>query len=357
MAMAALFTGRTPSLDRGTLEPSLPWNGTTWCGLARFRDGADPAEACIPEALPTLAEMLRDAGYWTIGVASNEFLFEPSGFGRGFDDWNEVGTQQSEPGLFRTRAAMRAHRTRTLEHVQAAAEQALARRPSDRLFLYVHYMDVHDYGFRVAELEGRREGYAQAVARVDAAIGRLLETLATLDLLEGAVVIVTSDHGERIDEGHALPGTDGHMGNPTFQEVIEVPLVVAPPLPADAGRPLSHQDLFRLILAIAGADAPAAPELAPGEVLIGERRFRTYLEAGGRFKSVIRRSDGALHLFDLERDPAERIDVAKSHPDVARRHLERVEELSRTLSATPTGVEGLSEGDRARLRALGYAEE
>ena len=44
MSMSALFTGRTPSLDRGVLVPSLPWNGTTWCGYARFAEGPVPPD-------------------------------------------------------------------------------------------------------------------------------------------------------------------------------------------------------------------------------------------------------------------------------------------------------------------------
>ena len=67
--------------------------------------------------------------------------------------------------------------------------------------------------------------------------------------------------------------------------------------------------------------------------------------------------EGAHHLFDLERDPGELSDVAKSHPDVTHLHLQRIDELSRALAASPAGIRRLSEGDRARLRALGYLEE
>lgn len=350
MSMAALFTGRTPSVDRGALMPSLPWNSTTWCGMARFRDGPGADELCIPDALPTLAEELRGAGYWTIGIASNELMFEPSGFGRGFDDWLEIG----RGGLGPLRLPLPGTwTTRTGRHVHAAVERALARRPSDRFFLYVHVMDAHDYPWRKAKT--RRAAYREAVADADAVLGRLLATLERLELLDGAVVIVTSDHGERLGESHALEGLPGHRGNPSFHEVLEVPLVVAPPVAKDSARLTRSQDLFHLVLSIANVTPTRGDELAPDELLLGERHYRTYLN--GRFKSVVRRRDGELHLFDLERDPRERRNVAESHPDVTRRHLERMEELSRGLGAEPTGVEELSQRDRARLRALGYLAE
>src|SRR6185295_18205944 len=59
MSMAALFTGRTPSLE-GTAGQAVPWTGRTWCGLSRFaaREGDD---ACVPASLPTLAEAMRGA--------------------------------------------------------------------------------------------------------------------------------------------------------------------------------------------------------------------------------------------------------------------------------------------------------
>jgi arylsulfatase A-like enzyme len=91
MSMAALFTGRTPSLESGAAGATLPWSGRTWCGMARFASSLEPGGPCLPRSLPTLGEAMREAGYETLGVSSNEFLFRPAGFARGFDAWVEVG--------------------------------------------------------------------------------------------------------------------------------------------------------------------------------------------------------------------------------------------------------------------------
>ena len=168
MSMGSLFTGRTPSVERDRADRTLAWNSSTWCGLQRFARPGDPA-SCIPSSVPTLADKLRAAGYATIGVASNQFVYEPSGFSRGFDDWVEVGKKPTKPGPLDRLALPDAAKTRYFALVNRAALQAVERRASDRFFLYVHYMDVHDYG-------GYRAGrYAKAVRSVDWAIGHLLD--------------------------------------------------------------------------------------------------------------------------------------------------------------------------------------
>jgi arylsulfatase A-like enzyme len=345
MSMASLFTGRTPSIETADPTATLAWNGDTWCGMARFAEG-DGHGACIPASVPTLAVRMQEAGYWTIGVVSNQFLFEPSGFERGFDDGVEVGPGPRRGSRARPRPELGA--LRAGGPVTQATVAALNRRGRDRFFLYVHFMDVHDYPFA-------RVDYPTAVTRVDQAVGALLDLLEQAELLEDAVVIVTSDHGERLGERHPLPGRPGHYGNPAFQELLRVPLVVAPPVVDDPTAPLRTQDLHHLIQEIAGLRPDRGGDLAPDELYVGERRFRTYLD--GRWKSTVRRSDGRLFLFDLESDPREEWNVADAHPHIAEAHRRRIEEVSRSLAVRDERPEReLSERERETLKVLGYVE-
>jgi len=349
MSMAALFTGRTPSLEFNRAERPLFWNSSTWCGLNRFAEKAD--DLCLPPSLPTLAELLREAGYQTLGVASNQFLYEPSGFSRGFDNWVEVGKKPLGTGALARLQLPDASKTRYFGRVNSAASEALDRRESDQFFLYVHYMDVHDHGNTAT---GR---YAKSVRSVDWAVGDLLEALAERELLEGTTVILTSDHGERLGERHAVLGKPGHSGNPSFQEVLAVPLIIAPASQRDPAVFLRTQDLFALILELAGADANAETdaELAADELFLSEIDYRTYLR--GRWKSAVRRSDDQGLLFDLDQDSGEQRDVAKEYPNVAARQRARIDELGGRLSARRAVLERLSEDDRERLRALGYLDQ
>lgn len=335
MSMAALFTGRTPSLESEEGTASLEWNGRNWCGMRRF--AADGEDACIPAALPTLAEALAERGYWTAGVATNPLIFRPEGYDRGFDTWIEVrDDDDSADG-------------RSGEAANRAVEALLASRPSDRFFLYVHLMDAHDY-----QLEER--GYRDSVALADRALGDLVATLDGQGLLDDAFLLVTADHGERLDDRHVVRGTTSHHGNPSFEEVLRIPLLMVPAFfPEGIPGVLRGEDLNRLIKRVAGIQDLGPHDLEPGELFVSETRYQTYRL--GRWKAY-RPRGGELVLVDLQADPGEQRDVAAEHPDVVESIQKRMDELSTSLAAKgevapPTG---LSEEDKRRLQAVGYLE-
>jgi arylsulfatase A-like enzyme len=349
MSMGALFTGRTPSIESGDPGTPLHWNGRTWCGLARLAAADDPEASCVPRGLPTLAERLREAGYRTVGVASNEFLFRPSGFDRGFDAWVEVGLPRSGTGTTEAEAPAQHEtlkRARAGSQVNRAVRALLDRVPPDDLFLYVHYMDAHDW-----DLHG---SYARAVAVMDEAIGVLLDELASRDLLDDAIVVLTSDHGEALAERHVVPGSPGHAGNPSFEELLRVPLLVAPAVIDDPERLVRSEDLGGLLLQLAGGTPAPASDLEPEELYLSERRFQTYRRAG--WKSMRWRRTQKVLLFDLAADPGETRDVAGRHPAMAQEHVERMGTLARRLAAAGDQPAVLSPTDARRLRALGYLE-
>ena len=168
----------------------------------------------------------------------------------------------------------------------------------------MHYVDVHDYFFQ-------KLSYAKAVQEMDQGVGRLLALLESAKLLENAVVVLVSDHGEQLGEMHNFPGelpkSFGHYGNPSFQEQLRIPLIVSP---ARGGRPdrfLRSQDVFQLLLEIGGVKREPSRDTEPDELFVGEARYRTYRQ--GRWKSFLRRADGRHFLYDLEADPLERSDV------------------------------------------------
>lgn len=349
MSMGSLFTGRTPSFENGT-GGTLSWNGHTWCGLARLAD-APGKDLCLPPSVPTLAETLRSAGWWTIGVASNQFLYEPSGFSRGFDQWVEVDDRPPVAGAASRRNLKDTRQSRTWRPVNRAVTQALNQRKSDHFFLYVHYIDVHDYRFE-------KLSYAAAVQEMDKGVGNLLEKLEAANLLEDAVVVLTSDHGERLGELHnfegELPNTFGHFGNPSFQELLRIPLIVTPARFDHPSKFLRSQDIFGLLLEIAGIEKPGARDVEPDELFIGELQYRVYRQ--GRWKSLVRRSDGKHFLYDLEADPLEQEDLGPKFPEVTAAHRKRIEELSQGLAATKMPQREMSESERERLRTLGYVD-
>jgi arylsulfatase A-like enzyme len=352
MSMGALFTGRTPSLESGRAEAPLHWNGRTWCGMIRFAS-SDGDQACIPEGIEGLGQALKRGGYRTAAVVSNFFMFRPAGFERGFDSWVEVGDKPRDPNVI----TLTDPNTRTARKVNHAALKLLEQKSAQPLFLYLHYLDVHDYFLA-------RRSYREAVTEFDAALGSLLDALEERGLVEDALLILTSDHGESLGEVHlmeslAMNGVTSHLGNPSFETVLKVPLIISPPIDEDPSRFLRSQDLFDLILDLAKvpshAPATQAGELEPDELYLSELHYQTYRK--GRWKTTRRRSDGKLWLLDLEEDPDERRDFAGVHPEILASHARRIEELTAELG-TAEGVraETLSPEDRKRLRALGYLE-
>jgi len=342
-SMGALFTGRTPSRETPDPAEPLPWTGRNWCGLRRF---AAPGERlCVPRSLPTLAEELRSAGYETLGVASNHFLFDPAGYSRGFDRWHQVG----DLGRYRLTVEERRARVeaRSGPHVMATVRAALDRRGSDRFFLYVHLMDVHDYALR-------RMSYGRAVELADDAVGELLGALQERGLREGSVVVVTSDHGERFAERHPIEGRPSHFGNPSFEYLIQVPLIVSPARLPPAHGPIRTEQVHERLRALGGAPASPRGDLEPGEHFLSETDWQTYRR--GRWKSMHDRRSERRLLFDLSEDPQEQHDVGPSHPEILEQHAERIRTLTRALVTQPAAPEALTSEDRSRLHALGYLD-
>jgi arylsulfatase A-like enzyme len=346
MSMGAMFTGRTPSLETGDVRRPMQINGRYGCGMARFRD-AGTGKQCIPPSLQTLGEAMRAAEYETIAVVSNGLLFRPFGMDQGFDDWSEVGESRIPRNPKKRQLLRRACESRRGEAVNAAVEAALERRKSDRFFLYVHYMDAHDY-------RAFRAPYRAAVAKADRSVAGLLRIMEKEELLENTVFVLTSDHGERLQEKHFVPGTIGHGGNPSFGEVLRIPLIVSPPVGGIEDRLFRTSDVFALVARIGGAKAAENTDLRDDEIFLGESEWRTYQR--GRWKTLLRREDDRLFLVDLERDPGETRDVSDDHPEIAAEHRARIGQLTRDLAAEADSPRVLTEEDEERLRALGYVD-
>ncbi len=355
MSMAALFTGHTPSISSGDPERSLPWTGTTWCGLSRF--ATRDARECVPTGVPTLAEELGAAGYWTVGVVSNALLFRPYGYDRGFREWIQVGRPWRAPN--------------DAGVVNQAVRDWLARRPSDRFFLYVHYMDVHGRSAKGASFDAATQdgAYAAAVVATDTAIGELLGALDAAGLGDDTAIVLTGDHGEALGETRLQTGISGHSGNPSFEPVLRVPLIVLPAPGNDSAHPIRTEDVFRMIKHLAGLPSPEPGELEPDELLLEEIKFRTYRK--GNWKSIWPRANpvaveglpktfGHLTkpvLFNVTDDPNEAVDVAERYPEIVAAHRKRIDALTEKLAAAPVVGATLSPLDRKRLQKLGYLAE
>lgn len=325
---------------------TLPSHASLFTGLSSARHGArgiprDAQGTASPLAadVPTVAEAMQKAGYWTIGIAANRaFLSSAWGLSRGFDLWlcDQLAKDPRAPYLEAAR-------------VTAMALEALDHRGDRPVFLFLNYMDAHapwlprrgyvrepdaivretlpyDEGWEAARtrLMGARErdattqrswseAYDSELRYLDEHLAPLL---ARLDGFEH--VYVLSDHGEFLGE-HDLV----EHSKDIYEPIVHVPLIVRGEAPGVDDAPIQHHDVARMILANAGiAELPEMEHTA--DMTVSEqywsRKRDLVLSFGRRFDRVRRAfrigdqklilsSDGKDEAYDLATDPGERSNI------------------------------------------------
>ncbi len=77
-------------------------------------------------------------------------------------------------------------------------------------------------------IEKVKSGYDRAVEKADKFIGRILNILSEMALLNNTVIIITADHGESFNEfGEANDFEDYEHGHSLYDTVIRVPLIIS----------------------------------------------------------------------------------------------------------------------------------
>ncbi|MBN2576290.1 MAG: sulfatase-like hydrolase/transferase [Deltaproteobacteria bacterium] len=206
------------------------------------------------------------------------------------------------------------------------------RKPS-KAFVWVHLFEPHEPYEAHAEFSfggGDVDRYDSEIAYADAAIGRLLEWLGKNR--PGAIVVVSSDHGEEFDEHGGR-----YHGSTLYDEQVRIPLILA--VPGVSGRVVRRQveliDVAATLLGLLGVPAPAhmrgtdlgpwlatppAPEelLPPAFAEIEDKR----MIVSGNEKLICDLNWGFCAYHDLATDPHERRNAADEYPDrtLALRH-------------------------------------
>jgi membrane-anchored protein YejM (alkaline phosphatase superfamily) len=299
--------------------------------------------------MPTIAEVLREAGFQTQGLYANGYLASELGFSRGFDEWR--------------RSADRRMPEQVAEHVRAW--QADTRRH----FLYLHLQGIHSglspspeaqaryhldpswfterFGLLIGRAKrdepGARDAYRAAylavVEDVDGIVGEIIANLAPVR--EETLVVFLSDHGEELGE----TGVFEH-GWSVAEALTHVPVIVAGPGIPHARRATgSLAEVTDLVTDALGVEH-AWPVQSPYEgPLASERHGKLALLADGRFKGAWTGAERTV--YDLQRDPSGLQTTAEGGPEVDAA-------LRQWQAATPRGepVTGNVELDPRTLEAL-----
>lgn len=368
-AMTSILTGRLPTGHGAGRHPRRERRFT------RLR-----------EEVPTLAELLAEAGYTTGAVANGGYLRPGFELDRGFEHYD------FHPA---TDEAIR----RADDSVDLALDWIDERDADDEpFFLMLHLFDAHRHydapepargAFTgqfadayegmdglASRLEAEARGdldfalaaYDEEILWVDMQVGRLVEGLRERGLWGEALVGLTSDHGEAFREhGWIAHGTTLH------NEVMRVPLMLWGPgvPPGRRPGPVSVVDLAPTFLDAADVEVPGAvtgasllPHLAgvelPDRLLFAENDLLV-----GHHAAVVSWPLKLIHdfdhetssLFDLERDPQERIDLTASPDRALRRTMRALRRQARELYRGQPGEEvELDPEVTEELRALGYIQ-
>lgn len=163
----------------------------------------------------TLAERLSAEGYRTFAANANPNISVSYGFSQGFEHYEEATGRRK---TMETADAITDAALSTLDGVD------LAGRP---YYLQLQYVDPH-MPYDPPDSYDRGNPYDGEIRFADAEIGRLLDGLHARGLLDDALVIVTSDHGEGLESHPGVFGSSQH-GTHLYDSVLHVPFIVSHP--------------------------------------------------------------------------------------------------------------------------------
>ena len=338
---------------------TLPAHTSLFTGLDPPRHGVRTNGHVLRDAVPTLAERLRAAGYRTAAFVSGFPLRAMFGLDRGFEHYDDRLATGGDTTGERAAAATTAAALAWLDRAAPA---------SPRWFLWVHYYEPHapyepPGGAPPADT---RAAYLGEVATVDAAVGDLLAGVARRRPGELRLTVITADHGESLGEH----GEDTH-GFFAYDSTLLVPALWHLPGRIEAGdskAPARLVDFAPTVLDLVGAPPiPGIDGISLRPLLDGKplevpaayvETLKPWLGYGWAPLVGVRTAAAKLivaprpELYDLADDPGEAEDRYAADPETAsrlRRLLRERQALPPGAASAPPSAEAI-----AALRALGY---
>lgn len=228
-----------------------------WTSTWPRRNGLTRYNHTVPEEVEMPAELLQKAGFRTAGLWRNGWVAPNFGFAQGFQTYLKPIPSQG-PERFERKTPSAAAIQGTDEDLTQAAQEFLRAFGNQRFFLYVHYMDVHQYAYD--EISGKfgtsySDNYDNAIHWVDRNVGVLVQELAERELWKKTVLVVVSDHGE----GFREHGEEGHART-LFREVTHVPWIIALPFEIESGvvvdQTVGNVDVWPTLFGLLGMPQP-----------------------------------------------------------------------------------------------------
>jgi arylsulfatase A-like enzyme len=369
--------------------------------------GSDETRLPLPSAVDTLAERMNDAGYTTAAFTAHAaWLGRAFGLDQGFEHleaewWN--AKDLSRAFLHWLDAETPSHMFAFLHFYDAHSDMAapgitlpyqsdpefVARIAGTRPANFTGTVPGKDYQccsrwlmaankgvFTIPpeQLEYVRGLYDAGIAQLDRDLWLLFGELRRRGYLDGALIVVTSDHGEEFWEHGQM------MHGGMHEEISRVPLIIVPPRGTSVKlRTISSVtrsiDIAATISDFAGGPSVGSGRslksafvdgaaLEDGEVMFLESVLRSR-DAQGAFRYV----EDPVHpqLWDLRVDPGELNELLAHDPNqatlarakAAHERLTELRDAAREFEAqlrakSTSGPAKLSSEEEDRLKSLGY---
>jgi len=198
-------------------------------GIYHERDGI------LGDGVLTLAEVLRQEGYATLGITANPHMNSAYNFDQGFDDYVDSTAVYAfmDPRRKRLR-----YKENSLATAADMFEQVLAfddRAPDGPKYVQLNLMEVHEWGRNRRDLtrpeydllfaEPNFGIYYRPVRQISEDLGAFVETLRSRPGWDDGLFVFVSDHGEGLGSHPGVKNSIYH-GQLLYESQLRVPFVI-----------------------------------------------------------------------------------------------------------------------------------
>jgi arylsulfatase A-like enzyme/Tfp pilus assembly protein PilF len=338
---------------------TLPAHVALFTSTFPFANGVQDNGIPLKPTATTLATVLKKAGYRTGAFVGSYVLDRRFGLSHGFDVYD------GPLDLHNKVTAAPVEHKRPGDQVEEAAKSWVESKSNTPFFLFLHLYDLHaPYSLPADPSQRHGEtGYRAELAYVDQILGDFFSFLDKQGILQKALIVFTSDHGEGLGEH-----SESSHGYFVYETTLHVPLIIH--WPAGSKRIAKDQvddivsllDVAPTILEAIGVSRPA--EMRGRSLMIGggEDVYSESVYARKHFGCASLRSlrSGNYHyidapkpeLYDLASDANEQRNLYEAQKLKASALRERL--LAVRGNAPVPAARSASPETVAALRSLGY---
>ncbi|MFO1489742.1 MAG: arylsulfatase [Kiritimatiellia bacterium] len=373
---------QTPRLDRMAAEGTRftqAYTGTAVCAPSRAslmtglhmghcpiranRETKPDGQMPLPEKIPTVAQILKDAGYatactgkWGLGMWDTP----GSPLKKGFDFFYGYNCQRHAHSYFpeflwrNDRKEALDGKTYSQNLIQKEALGWVRANAAKPFFLYYAVtlphaqLEIDDPGiYRDRPWTDKQKTLAAMITRLDHDVGELLDLLAELHIDDNTIVFFSGDNGSDFPAGSDMDKlfdqTGGLRGikRSLYEGGLRQPSIVRWPgrVPVRVcDEPWAFWDFLPTATALAGATPPAGLKtdgldltaFLTGGPAPKRECFYWELHEGpplqavrfGDWKAVRKAPKGGVELYDLATDPGEKKDVSGARPKLVGKALD-----------------------------------